>query len=74
MRTKTWTKIERTSYVYIKTKKEYEIFLETITNINIIKIDSDKLSIKEETEILIDLLNGKGNKDGRLHKSIFRCD
>ena len=58
----------------IKTKKEYEIFLETITNINIIKIDSDKLSIKEETEILIDLLNGKGNKDGRLHKSIFRCD
>lgn len=58
----------------IKTKKEYEIFLETITNINIIKIDSDKLSIKEETEILIDLLNGKGNKDGRLHKRIFRCD
>ena len=42
-------------------KQEYEAFLETISDVQIIKIDSDGLSINEETDLIMDLLRKNGD-------------
>ena len=56
-------------------KKEYEAFLKTVSGVPIMKLDSDNLSIDEETDLIIDSFKKSGGiQNERLHKRIHRCD